>query len=110
MRSVRIACFGCLLVVAAMASIGHAASQSKVTTIVAKIENENCAQRITASLQGVPNVGNVRTDVQKRIVTVAPAGAKTPSPRGLWEAVERTGHPVSRLQGPQGNFTAKPEF
>jgi copper chaperone CopZ len=79
------------------------------TTITIKMENENCANRIVASLREVPNVGEVRTDLAKKVAVVAPAGLRSPSARAVWEAVEKTGHGVVQLQGPQGTFTSKPE-
>ena len=108
-QEVRFVLLGCLLAVGVMANLVEAASPARVTTITVKMENENCAKRITASLREVPNVGDVRADTERRVATVSPAGLRSPSARALWEAVEKTGHAVVQLQGPQGKFTSKPE-
>lgn len=108
-QEVRIVLLGCLLTVGPMVTAIEAASPARVTTITLKMENENCAKRITTSLREVPNVGELRSDVEKRTVMVTPAGLRSPSARALWEAVEKTGHAVVQLQGPQGKFTSKPE-
>lgn len=98
----------CLLTMGLMATTVEAALPGRATTIVVKMENENCAKRIADSLRAVPNVAEVRTDVKRQSATVIPAGMRSPSPRALWEAAENTGHAVSQLQGPHGTFTSKP--
>lgn len=108
-HGVRVVLFGCLLMVALMVNVMEAASPARVTTIAVKMENENCAKRITAALREVPNVSDVRADIERRVATVSPAGLRSPSARALWEAVENTGHAVVQLQGPQGEFTSKQE-
>jgi copper chaperone CopZ len=108
-QGVRVVLLGCPLMVALMVNVIEAASPARVTTITVKMENENCAKRITAALREVPNVGDVRADIARQIATVNPAGLRSPSARALWEAVEKTGHAVIQLQGPQGKFTSKPE-
>jgi len=107
--SAQVVVLGCVLMAGVMVTAIEAASPAKTTTITIKMENENCAKRITTSIREVPNVGETRADVEKRIVTVIPAGQRLPSPRALWEAVEKTNHAVVQLQGPQGKFTSKPE-
>jgi copper chaperone CopZ len=73
------------------------------------MENENCAKRITAAVSEVPNAGGASANVAQRTVSVTPSGFRSPSARALWEAVEKTGHAVVRMEGPQGKFTSKPE-
>ncbi len=107
--SARVVVLVSVLMVGLMVTAIQAASPAKTTTITIKMENANCASRITASIREVPDVGEARADVEKRIVTVTPAGLRLPSPRALWEAVEKTKHAVVQLHGPQGKFTSKPE-
>jgi copper chaperone CopZ len=106
--SARVIVLGCFLMVGLMVTAIEAATPARTTTITIKMANENCANRITASIREVPNVGEARADVERRIVTVTPAGPRLPSPRALWDAVEKTNHAVVQLEGPQGKFTSKP--
>jgi len=108
-QSVRIVLLICCLMAGLSVNTVAAASGFRSTTITINLDNEKCVGRITASLREVPNVGAVSADVGKKTATVSPAGLRAPSPRALWEAVEKTGHAVVRLQGPQGTFTSKPE-
>lgn len=107
-RKVASAVVACLVSLGLLVTAAEAALPVRGTTITVKMENENCAVRITTTLREVPNVGEVRTNVEKRIAIVMPAGLRSPSPRALWEAVEKTGHAVVQLEGPQGKFTSKP--
>jgi copper chaperone CopZ len=108
-QRMRIVLVLCCLMAGLSTNTGTAASGFRSTTITINMDNEKCVGRITASLRDVPNVGAVSADVGKKTATVSPAGLRTPSPRALWEAVEKTGHAVVQLQGPQGTFTSKPE-
>lgn len=101
--------WGCLLTVGPMITATEAASPGRATSITIRMDNDHCAKRITTSLRDVPNVGDVRADVEKRVATVNPTGLRSLSPRALWEAVEKTGHAVVQIQGPQGKFTSKPD-
>jgi copper chaperone CopZ len=107
-QGVPIVSLGCLLAVGLAITATEAAAPNTVTTMTIKMGNETCAKRIATSLREVPNVGDVRSDVVKRTATVTPAGLRSPSPRTLWEAVEKTGHTVVQLQGPLGTFTTRP--
>jgi len=106
---IELAALACLGVVGALPAPAAAAVPSRATTIAVKMDNEKCVSVITAALRAVPNVGEVRGDLERRVAIVSPAGLRTPSAKALWEAVEKTGHAVIQLQGPQGKFTSKPE-
>lgn len=108
-HGVLIVLLGGIVTVGLMITATEAASPARVTTITVKMGNENCVKRITTSLREAPNVSEVRSNVETQTVTVTPAGLRSPSARALWEAVEKTGHAVVQLQGPQGKFTSKPE-
>ena len=69
----------------------------------------NCAKKIAAKLKDVPAVGEVRMDVPTSNAFVIHQAGKAPSPRVLWEAVEKAGYRPTRFQGPSGTFTSKPQ-
>ena len=61
------------------------------------------------ALEAVAGVESVKTDVKEQTVTVTPKKDKAPSPKALWEAVEKSGYTPTRLEGPAGKFVKKPE-
>jgi copper chaperone CopZ len=68
----------------------------------------NCARKIASKLYGVPGVVAVRTSVTANTATITPQQQRQPSPKALWEAVEKAGFKPVKLQGPQGVFVSKP--
>lgn len=67
-----------------------------------------CAKKIANKLYEVTGVAKVQADVPASAVIVGPQAQRAPSPKALWEAVERAGYRPTRLEGPSGTFTAKP--
>ena len=70
----------------------------------------SCARKVTGHLQAVPETGAVTVDVATGKVTVPPRLQTAPSPRSLWEAVERHGYKPVQLISPYGRFNAKPKL
>ncbi|MBY0524431.1 MAG: heavy-metal-associated domain-containing protein [Gemmataceae bacterium] len=68
-----------------------------------------CVKKITAQMQAVPGVAQVQADLAARTVTIVPQQTALPSPRLMWEAVEKAGEKPAKLEGPTGTFTAKPQ-
>jgi Cu+-exporting ATPase len=84
--------------------------QAKVTVIsIDELDCPSCAKRVEKNLTEVKGVGEVKTDVKASNATVAAKAGESPSPRALWEAVEKAGFKVTKLQGPGGTFTVKPQ-
>lgn len=94
--------------VVALASVARAAGPATTITIPS-MHCGGCAKKVAASLAGVPGVASVQPSVQAKTATVMPAAQVTLSPRALWDAVERAGKQPTRLEGPSGVFTAKPQ-
>lgn len=67
-----------------------------------------CAKKIAARLYAVPGVVKVHADVDKNLAFVVPQKDKMPSPRAIWEAVEKAGFEPLLVSGPGGSFTKKP--
>jgi Cu+-exporting ATPase len=65
---------------------------------------------VAAKLVEVPYVDAVQPSVQTRTITVTARPQAAISPRALWEAVEKAGRQPTKLEGPDGTFTAKPQF
>lgn len=76
---------------------------------VEKMHCAGCAKRIGNKLYEVPGVKAIQVDVDKKTLWVHPEPGKQPSPRGLWEAVEKASDRPTRLHGPYGIFVEKPK-
>jgi len=86
------------------------AAQTQVTSIrVTDMHCSNCARKIAGKLVAVPGVLNVRTSVLSHTATITPQQSKAPSPKAIWEAVEKAGFKPVKLEGPAGVFTEKPK-
>jgi copper chaperone CopZ len=98
------------LVLAAVA-VGQPPSPpaGRTAITVEEMHCAGCARRIGNKLAKVPGVAAVQFDVKSKTLWVTPRPGQSPSPRGLWEAVEQAADLPVRLQGPGGTFTAKPE-
>jgi copper chaperone len=77
---------------------------------VKKMHCAGCAKKIAARLYAVRGVKEVRVDVDKKTLFVAPQQNAALSPRAMWEAVEKAKDVPIRLAGPSGTFTGKPRF
>lgn len=86
-----------------------AAPTAQTTITVPDMHCMGCAKKMAAKLYEVPGVANVQANVQAVSLVVAPKAQQGPSPRAMWEAVEKAGYKPSRLEGPGGTFTTKPQ-
>jgi copper chaperone CopZ len=100
--------FGLLIGASVCAQTGGNPPAYTVIT-VEKMHCENCAKRIADKLYAVAGVEKIQVDVEKKLMWVHPKVGAQPSPRGLWEAVEKGADRPLRLQGPAGVFTSKPQ-
>ncbi|MCI0684902.1 MAG: heavy-metal-associated domain-containing protein [Gemmataceae bacterium] len=76
---------------------------------VEKMHCANGAKRIGNKLYEVAGVKSVQADVAKKKFWVHPEPGKQPSPRDLWDAVEKASDRPTRLHGPLGVFVQKPQ-
>lgn len=105
-----VVCFALSLMVSGELQGQNPGSPPAYTVItVEKMHCESCAKRIAGRLYEVAGVDKIQVDVQKKLFWVHPKAGTQPSPRGLWEAVEKGADAPVRLQGPNGSFTTKPK-
>ena len=98
------------LALAAPAAVVWAAERSQVTTIeVLDLDCPSCAKKIAAHLAEVEGVADAKADPKSKTATVVPKAKAAPSPKALWEAVEKGGKTPAKLTGPSGTFTEKPK-
>ncbi len=94
-----------LLVLAANA---QAADSPASTVTIPEMDCASCAKKIGGKLAEVPGVAKVEYDVKARTIKVSHKAGETPSPKALWEAVEKGGKDPSKLEVPGGTHTKKP--
>jgi copper chaperone CopZ len=87
-----------------------AAPPAPTTITVPDMHCMGCAKKMAAQLYAVPGVAGVQADVASTTLVITAKGEQAPSPRALWEAVERAGYRPTRLDGPGGSFAAKPQL
>ncbi len=67
-----------------------------------------CAGKVSKHLQGIFGVASARADAKNASAVVVAKQDVAPSPKALWEAVERAGCKPVKLTTPAGTFTSKP--
>lgn len=99
-----------VLALMAPAAFAWAAERSQVTTIaIPDLDCASCAKKIAESLKKVEGVADAKADPKSKTATVVPKAKAVPSPKVLWEAVEKGGKTPAKLTGPSGTFTEKPK-
>jgi Cu+-exporting ATPase len=87
---------------------GQTTTTKPIVITIEDLDCPTCAKKVEKVVAAVPGVAGVKTDVDKMTATVTPQANKMPSPRALWEAVEKAGFQPTKLEGPSGTFTSKP--
>jgi copper chaperone CopZ len=80
---------------------------TKITT--PEMDCEVCAKKLIAKVNAVPGVAKVEADIEAHTLTITPKPGETLSPKALWETCVTSGYDPSKLEGPSGMFTSKPE-
>ena len=81
---------------------------ASTTITIPDMDCAGCAKKLGTKLTAVQGVAKAEYNVEARFIRVTHAPNTTPSPRALWEAVEKGDKAPSKLEGPSGTFTAKP--
>lgn len=85
-----------------------AADPAPTTITVPDMDCASCAKKVGGKVAEVPGVAKVEYNVEARTVKVTPKPGTALSPKALWEAVEKANQAPTKLEGPGGVFTAKP--
>jgi copper chaperone CopZ len=86
------------------------ATETQATTITIQgMHCGGCAAKATRHLQTVEGISTAQADAGQANAIVTPKTNAVPSPRALWEAVEKAGYKPTKLIGPSGTFTEKPK-
>lgn len=86
------------------------AEDSASTTIsVEGMHCAGCASKVAKKLEAITGVAKAQVDAEKSVATVSAKPSANPSPKAMWEAVEKAGYKPTKLVGPAGTFTSKPK-
>lgn len=91
------------------ANTAHAADPPATTISVQGMHCVVCASKVAGNLEAVVGVQKAQVDAEKAVAVVMAKSSVVPSPRALWEAVEKAGYKPTKLVGPAGTFTSKPK-
>ncbi len=94
--------------VSAISGVTLAAEAKTYTVRVTDMHCANCAKKIASRLVTVPGVLRATANYSTHTATITPQETKQPSPKALWEAVEKAGFKPVQLDGPGGSFKEKP--
>jgi copper chaperone CopZ len=97
-----------LILLSMSVSQAWAAKTRTVTIHVDNMHCAHCARKIAGKLYAVPAVVAVKTNVPASTALVFPQANRDPSPRALWEAVEKAGFKPVKLEAPSGTYGSKP--
>ena len=99
------------LVVGVLASTGAdgAADPAPTTISIPELHCGGCANKVTAKLTALTSVAKAEADVKAKTITVTPKPGAVLSPKAVWEAVEQADQVPTKLTGPGGTFTEKPQ-
>lgn len=92
---------------------GRPSDAAEPTPIQLSIEGMHCAgcaSKVSKRLQAVAGVASAKVDAPSAGAIVIPKQDSVPSPKALWEAVERSGYKPVKLVTTAGTFTTKPRF
>lgn len=68
-----------------------------------------CAKAVGKAVTAVEGVESAAADVKTKTLVVTAKRGATPSPKAMWEAVEKAGYTPTRIEGAAGTFEKKPE-
>jgi copper chaperone CopZ len=90
------------------ANLVHAADPSATTISVQGMHCAGCASKVAGNLQVVAGVQKAEVNAERAVAIVIAKASLAPSPRAMWEAIEKAGYKPTKLVGPTGTFTTKP--
>lgn len=95
--------------VALLATMAWAQTPGKTKVVLTELDCMGCAKKIATKLYKVEGVGEVRVDLESRSLFIAHKTGMTPSPKGMWEAIEQADHTPERMETPSGTLSSKPK-
>jgi copper chaperone CopZ len=87
----------------------EAADNPVATVMTVKEMCGGCVKKITKHLQPMKGIASIQCDIKSKTVKVIPKSGHTLSPKVLWTEMDDIGKTPTKLVGPSGTFTSKPE-
>ena len=109
MRTMRKSTLVTTLALLALGQAVWAADPVPTTITIPDMHCMGCAKKMANKLYAVQGVAKVEASVEATTMTVTPKAQQAPSPRALWEAIEKAGYKPSKIEGPSGTFKEKPK-
>ncbi|MCE9565949.1 MAG: heavy-metal-associated domain-containing protein [Planctomycetes bacterium] len=69
----------------------------------------SCAKKVCTEVEKQTGVAKTQIDMKSKTIFVLAKDGAGPSPKSLWEAVEKADEVPTKLVGPSGTFTKKPQ-
>jgi copper chaperone CopZ len=85
------------------------AAPAAIKITVPEMDCEACAEKLVKKVTAVPGVAKVEANVAAQTLTITPKEKESPSPKALWETCATAGYDPTKLEGPGGVFTSKPD-
>jgi copper chaperone CopZ len=104
----RFACLAALLICGLLTTSVLAAQPDTTIVWVSDLHCASCAKKLVSKLFTVPGVVDVKTNVKKGTVLVIPEKTRQPSPKSIWEEIEKADFTPTKLRCPTGVFEKKP--
>ncbi len=105
-RSLAACAVAALLALSAQAQPPAPSPASTIT--VPEMDCAGCAKKLGEALVKVPGVAKAEYDVKARTIKLTHKPGQSPSPKALWEAVEKEEKQPSKLDVPGGTYSKKP--
>lgn len=104
-RSLAAAALAALFLLSAQA---QSADPPSSTITVPDMDCASCAKKLGEKLVKVSGVAKAEYDVKARTIKLTHKAGETPSPKALWEAVEKGEKEPKKLVTPAGTYDKKP--
>lgn len=101
--------FAAAIGVMGLGSNAKAADPTQTTITVSDLHCMGCAKSCAKQLYAIAGVAKIEVNVEAKTLVITPKPKAVLSPLSIWEAVEKAGKQVGKIQGPGGTVTAKPK-
>ena len=104
-----IVAFALMVGMTALVATANAAEPEPTTVVIPDLHCAACAKKLTTKLTTLTGVSKAEADVKAKTITLTPKAGAILSPKVVWEAIEQEDEVPTKLTGPSGTFTKKPQ-
>ena len=110
MKNLKLSAMMLMVLFAITVSSVQAAKYQYTSVYVSNMHCANCAKKIVGKIYTVPGVVKASVNIKANRVLVTPQKGTNPSPKALWESVEKAGFKPVKISSPYGTFVKKPNI